>query len=61
VINFVEVVENCQGFKISCPEEIAWRMKYITTAQLEVLAGELKKNGYGQYLFDIMKRQEYIP
>jgi len=56
--NFVETVENRQGLKISCPEEIAWRMGYITTAKLEGLAKELSKSGYGQYLLEIIKREQ---
>ena len=54
---FVEVVEARQGLKISCPEEIAWRMKFIDSAQLRRLAEPLAKNGYGQYLFDLLKRE----
>jgi glucose-1-phosphate thymidylyltransferase len=52
---FVEVLERRQGLKICCPEEIAWRMKYIDNAQLETLARTLAKNGYGQYLFRLLK------
>jgi len=48
--NYVRIVEERQGLKISCPEEIAWRMGYIDDAQLEQLAEPLKKSGYGQYL-----------
>lgn len=56
--NFVETVENRQGLKISCPEEIAWRMGYITTSELTTLAKELAKSGYGQYLLDIIQRDQ---
>ncbi len=54
---FVEVVEARQGLKISCIEEIAWRMGFIDDAQLRALAEPLAKNGYGQYLFDLLKRE----
>ena len=47
---YVEVIERRQGLKISCPEEIAWRMGYIDNAQLEELSVALKKSGYGGYL-----------
>ena len=48
--NYVRIVEERQGLKISCPEEIAWRMGYIDDAQLERLAEPLRKSGYGDYL-----------
>ena len=51
---FISVIEGRQGFKIACPEEIAYRMGYIDAAQLEALAKPLKKNGYGQYLLRIL-------
>ncbi|HZF45883.1 MAG TPA: glucose-1-phosphate thymidylyltransferase RfbA [Sphingomonadaceae bacterium] len=48
--NYVRIIEQRQGLKICCPEEIAWRMGYIDDNQLERLAGPLEKSGYGQYL-----------
>ena len=48
--NFIRVVEERQGLKIACPEEIAFRMGYIDAAQLEALAAPLEKSGYGLYL-----------
>jgi glucose-1-phosphate thymidylyltransferase len=47
---FIEVLEIRQGFKIACPEEIAWLMKFIDDDQLESLAMSLQQNGYGDYL-----------
>ncbi len=53
---FVEVIENRQGLKIGCIEEIAYRMKYIDAAQLEKVAEPLLKSGYGDYLMKLIKK-----
>lgn len=47
---FIATIEQRQGLKVACPEEIAWRMGWIDAAQVEKLAAPLLKNGYGQYL-----------
>ena len=52
--NFIAVVERRQGLKIACPEEIAWRMGYISAEQLQKLAQPLRKSGYGNYLLGIL-------
>jgi len=54
--NFMQVIEERQGLKISCPEEIAYQKNYINAEQLEKLAQPLLKNGYGQYLINILNR-----
>jgi glucose-1-phosphate thymidylyltransferase len=51
---FIATLENRQGLKIACPEEIAWRSGFIDDAQLERLAEPLKKNGYGRYLMHVL-------
>lgn len=51
--NFIATIENRQGLKVACIEEIAFRNGYITKAQLLTLAESLKKNHYGEYLFKI--------
>ena len=53
---FVQVIEERQGLKIGCLEEIAWRMGFIDDAQLESLAQPLLKSGYGTYLMNILQR-----
>ncbi|HBC93047.1 MAG TPA: glucose-1-phosphate thymidylyltransferase [Pelotomaculum sp.] len=53
--NFIETIEHRQGLKVSCPEEIAYRMGLISDEQLVKLADPLKKNGYGQYLLSILQ------
>lgn len=52
--NFVKVVEERQGLKICCPEEVAYRRGFITRGHLEKLAKSLSKSGYGQYLMNII-------
>jgi len=47
---FIATLENRQGLKVACPEEIAFRQKWISAEQLETLAAPLAKNGYGKYL-----------
>lgn len=51
--NFVQIVEQRQGLKIGCIEEVAYRMGYISKTQLEEIAQGLLKSGYGQYLLDV--------
>ena len=55
--HFMQVVEQRQGLKIACPEEIAFHMGYIDAEQLARLAQPMAKNGYGRYLLDILKRE----
>jgi glucose-1-phosphate thymidylyltransferase len=50
--NFIETIENRQGLKVACLEEIAYEMGYVSKAELLKLAEPLKKNGYGQYLIN---------
>ena len=51
---FIRVLEERQGLKIGCPEEIAFRENFIDSNQLKILADKLKKSGYGQYLLNIL-------
>ncbi|AFM67727.1 glucose-1-phosphate thymidylyltransferase RfbA [Pseudomonas aeruginosa] len=56
---FIATLENRQGLKVACPEEIAYRQKWIDAAQLEKLAAPLAKNGYGQYLKRLLTETVY--
>ena len=53
--NFIKTIEQRQGMKVACPEEIAYRKGFIDAAQLEQLAQPLAKNGYGHYLQSVLK------
>lgn len=57
--NFVQTLERRQGLKMACPEEIAYRMGYIDAAQLEKLANPMLKNGYGQYLMNVLRERVF--
>jgi glucose-1-phosphate thymidylyltransferase len=52
---FIQTVERRQGLKIACPEEIAWRLGYITAEKLTALAEPIRKSGYGQYLLNLLR------
>jgi glucose-1-phosphate thymidylyltransferase len=56
--DFIRIVEERQGLKVSCVEEIAYRMGFINAGQLENLAKPLMKNGYGRYLMSLIERNE---
>ncbi len=55
--HFIQTIEKRQGLKIACPEEIAYRMGYITAAQLAALATALEKSAYGRYLLDLLDHE----
>ena len=53
---YIRTLENRQGIKVGCPEEIAWRKEWITDENLKFLAKQYNKSGYGDYLLNIMKK-----
>lgn len=55
---FVQTIEQRQGFKIASPEEVAWRMKFIDDQQLHALAKPLEKSGYGSYLLHLLEHRD---
>jgi glucose-1-phosphate thymidylyltransferase len=55
--NFIQIIEHRQGLKVACPEEIAYRMGYITAAQVAELAHPMRKNEYGRYLLDLIENK----
>jgi glucose-1-phosphate thymidylyltransferase len=55
--HYIATIESRQGLKVACPEEIAYRSKWIDASQVERLADPLKKNSYGQYLLGILREQ----
>ena len=57
---FVQTIEHRQGFKIACPEEVAWRMGWISDAALAVLAAEFAGKPYGEYLQELLA-EERVP
>jgi glucose-1-phosphate thymidylyltransferase len=56
---FIATIEKRQGLKVACPEEIAWRNKWIDDADVERLARPLAKNAYGSYLLDLLRERVF--
>jgi glucose-1-phosphate thymidylyltransferase len=54
--SFIQTIEKRQGLKVACPEEIAYRLGFISESELRILAAALGKSGYGQYLLGILER-----
>jgi glucose-1-phosphate thymidylyltransferase len=59
--NFVETIEERQGLKISCPEEIAWRQGWISAEDVRRIGRSMDNNDYGQYLLDLLRRTDGAP
>jgi glucose-1-phosphate thymidylyltransferase len=57
--NFIEIIQRRQGLKISCPEEIAYKLGYIDAAEVEAIAAGLKQNEYGRYLLKLLNDEVY--
>ncbi len=57
--NFIHTLEHRQGLKVSCPEEIAYRLGYIDAEQLRALAARIEKSSYGQYLLRLLEETVY--
>jgi len=57
--SYIQTIEKRQGLKIACPEEIAYRMGFINAGQLEAMANKYAKNGYGQYLKQVLTEQVF--
>ncbi len=57
--SFIQTIEKRQGLKVACPEEIAYRMGFIDTTQVKVLAEKYAKNGYGQYLSQMLEERVF--
>ena len=53
--SYIRLLERRQGLKVGCPEEVAWRNKWINDKDLIELADNMIKSGYGKYLIDIQK------
>ena len=58
--NFIETIEQRQGLKIACPEEIAYRAGWISAERLEQLAAPLSKNAYGAYLLSVLRQESLV-
>ena len=56
--SFIKTIENRQGLKIGCPEEISWRMGWIDDEGLKILAKKYKKSSYGDYLLKLIKTEQ---
>ena len=53
--SYIRTLEKRQGLKVGCPEEVAWRLGWITATELEALAAPLRKSGYGDYLLQLLE------
>lgn len=58
--SFIHAIENRQGLKVACIEEIAYKMGYIDTKQVEKLAAPMMKNEYGKYLIDMIQQDKWL-
>ena len=56
--SYIRTLEHRQSLKVGCPEEVAWRMGWISATQLAALAAPLRKSGYGDYLLQLLEQAD---